>query len=164
MLKPNVQDALNNQLNAELASSYLYLSMAAHFETRNLHGMAQWMYAQAREEWNHAMRIFKHIVDRSGQVVLKAVDAPQAQWDSVLKMFEDAHQHEIHITGRIHGLVKLAVAEGDFATQAFLQWFVTEQVEEEAQVLVIVEKIKMMGDGNIGLVILDAELGKRSAS
>jgi ferritin len=163
MLKSNVQDALNNQVHAEIASSYLYLSMAAHFESRNFHGMAQWMHVQAREEWGHAMKIFQHLVDRGGQVVLQQIEAPKAQWGSVLEVFEDSYRHECQVTGRIHGLVKLATTESDFASLAFLQWFVSEQVEEEAQTQLIVEKLKMMGDGNIGLFILDGELGKRAA-
>ncbi len=161
MLKPKIQDALNSQLNAELSSSYLYLSMAAHFEAKNLRGMARWMHAQAREEWKHAMKIFDFIVDRSGRVSLTAVDTPKADWASVLEVFQDSYKHECKITGLIYGLVKLAEAESDFATHAFLQWFVTEQVEEEAQVEIIVEKLKMVGETPIGLVILDGELGKR---
>jgi ferritin len=162
MLKPNVQDALNAQINAELASSYLYLAMAAHFESRNFRGLAAWMQVQAREEHGHAMKIFAQVLERGGRVTLKAIEAPKAEWASVLEVFEDAYRHECKVTGLIHGLLKLAIAETDFASQAFLQWFVTEQVEEEAQTLAIVEKLKMMGDGNIGLFILDAELGKRA--
>ena len=120
--------------------------MAAFFEAKNLRGMARWMHAQAREEWKHAMKIFEFIVARSGRVSLKAVDAPKAEWGSVLEVFEDAYKHECKVTGLIHGLVKLAEAESDFATQAFLQWFVTEQVEEEAQVEMIVERLKMTGE------------------
>ena len=161
MLKPKLQDALNSQLNAELLSSYLYLSMAAYFEAKNLHGMARWMQAQAREEWKHAMKLFDFIVIRAGRVRLAAVDAPKAEWGSVLEVFQDAYKHECKVTGLIHGLVKLAEAESDFATHAFLQWFVTEQVEEEAQVEVIVERMKMAGETPIGLIILDGELGKR---
>jgi ferritin len=163
MLKPNVQDALNSQLNAELASSYLYLSMAAHFESRNLRGMAAWMKTQAREEWVHGMKIFDFIVERGGRVSLGAVGAPKADWQSALEIFEDSYKHECKITGLIHGLVKLANSESDFATLAFLQWFVTEQVEEEANVSAITEKLKMMGESNVALFILDGELGKRAA-
>ena len=164
MLKSNVLEALNRQINAEITSSYLYLSMAAHFESRNFRGMAGWMQVQAREEWGHAMKLFGHVVDRGGQVALAQIDAPKAQWGSVLEVFDDARKHECQVTGLIHGLVKLATNESDYATLAFLQWFVNEQVEEEAQTQLIVEKLKMMGDGNIGLFILDAELGKRGAA
>jgi ferritin len=135
--------------------------MAAHFEAKNLHGMARWMQAQAREEWKHAMKIFDFIVIRSGRVRLAAVEAPKAEWGSVLEVFEDAYKHECKVTGLIHGLVKLAEAESDFASHAFLQWFVTEQVEEESQVEVIVERMKLAGETPIGLIIFDAELGKR---
>jgi ferritin len=162
-LKPNLLDALNTQLNAEMASTYLYLSMAAHFESRNFRGMSHWMQTQAREEWSHAMKIFGYINERGGQVTLKQIDAPKSQWGSVLEVFQDSLNHECLVSDRIHGLVRLAISESDFATQSFLQWFINEQVEEEAQTNLIVEKLKMMGDGNIGLFILDGELGKRAA-
>jgi ferritin len=161
MLKSNVQEALNNQLNAELNSSYLYLSMAAWFESRNFRGMAHWMQSQAQEEWKHGMKFYGFVHDRGGRVALKPLDAPKAEWASPLEAFEDAYKHECKITGLIYGLVKQAIAEGDYATQAFLQYFVGEQVEEESQALLIVEKLKMM-EGNVGLMILDAELGKRA--
>jgi ferritin len=164
MLKSNVQDALNGQLHAELASSYLYLSMAAYFESRNLRGMAHWMQIQAQEEWKHAMKFYGFIAERGGRVQLRAVDAPQGEWGSALEAFEGAYKHECKITGLIHGLVKLANSEADFATLAFLQWFVTEQVEEEAQAQFIVEKLKAMGESNVALHILDGELGKRGGS
>jgi ferritin len=163
MLKTNVQDALNAQLNAEFASSYLYLSMAAWFDAKNFHGMAHWMRVQTGEEWKHAMKFYTFINDRGGRVLLKQLDAPKTEWASVLEVFEDAYKHECKITGLIHGLVKCATTESDLATQTFLQWFITEQVEEEAQAQLIVEKLKMMGDGNIGLFILDSELAKRGA-
>jgi ferritin len=161
-LKSKVLDALNQQLNAEAASSYLYFSMAAFFESQNFPGMAKWMHVQGQEEWGHAMKFYRQIVDRGGRVTLKQIDAPQTEWKSVLDAFQDAYAHECEVTGLIHGLVKLAAAESDYATGAFLQWFVNEQVEEEAQVQFIVQRLKMMGDGNIGLVILDGELGKRA--
>jgi ferritin len=161
MLKAKVQDALNSQINAELASSYLYLSMAAYFESRNLRGMAHWMRAQAEEEWKHAMKFYGFIFERGGRVTLQGVDAPKAQWESALEAFEDAYRHECEVTGLIHGLVKLATSESDFATLAFLQWFVSEQVEEEAAAQFIVEKLKTMGESNVALFILDGELGKR---
>ncbi|MGD0896839.1 MAG: ferritin [Thermoguttaceae bacterium] len=162
MLKSNIQDALNDQMNAEMASAYLYLSMAAHFESRSLRGMAHWMKVQAGEEWRHAMKFFQQIVDRGGHVSFLPLGAPKEKWSSVQDAFQDALNHECQVTGRIHGLVKLAASEADFATHAFLQWFVNEQVEEEANAQIIVEKLKMMGDGNVGLLFLDSELGKRA--
>jgi len=163
MLKPNVQEALNNQINGEIASTYLYLSMAAYFESKNFRGLAKWMEVQAREEWGHAMKIFGHINERGGRVTLKQIDAPPSEWKSVLDVFEQTLTHEIKVTEKIHAIVKLATSECDYATLAFLQWFVSEQVEEESQTTSIVEKLKLMGEGNIGLFILDGELGKRAA-
>ncbi len=164
MLKPKIQEALNSQLNAELASSYLYLSMAAFFESKNFRGMAKWMQAQSHEEWNHAAKIYNFIVSRNGRVTLETLDAPQLDWGSVREVFDDAYRHECKVTGLIGGLVKLAAAESDFATGIFLQWFVTEQVEEEAQVEFIVERLKMMGETPVALFMLDKELAKRGAA
>lgn len=163
MLKANVQEALNNQINGEIASTYLYLSMAAYFESKNFRGLAKWMEVQAREEWGHAMKIFGHINERGGRVMLKQIDAPPSEWKSVLDVFEQTLTHELKVTEKIHAIVKLATSECDYATLAFLQWFVSEQVEEESQTTSIVEKLKLMGEGNIGLFILDGELGKRAA-
>jgi ferritin len=164
MLKPAVLEALNKQINAEIASSYLYLSMAAHLESRNFRGMAHWMQVQAREEWGHAMKIYQYVLEVGGQVVLKQIDAPKATWNSVLEVFEDTATHERHVTEMIHALLKLAIQEADFPTQGFLQWFVKEQVEEESQARMIVEKLQMMGEGNIGLFILDRELAARAGA
>jgi ferritin len=164
MLKANIQEALNNQINAEIASTYLYLSMAAYFEAKNFRGLAKWVEVQAREEWGHAMKIFAQVNDRGGRVILKQIDAPPSDWKSVLEVFEQILAHEIKVTEKIHGLLKLAIAESDFATQAFLQWFVTEQVEEEAVATQVVEKLRLSGDSHVGLLILDGELGKRAAA
>jgi ferritin len=163
MLKANVQEALNTQINAEVASAYLYLAMAAYFESKNFHGLGRWMEVQAREEWGHAMKIYHQVNERGGRVVLKQIDAPQSEWKSVPEVFDHTLAHEIKVTEKIHGLVKLATAECDYATLAFLQWFVTEQVEEENQVIEIVEKLKLMGESHVGLFMLDSELGKRAA-
>jgi ferritin len=163
MLKANVQEALNNQINGEIASAYLYLSMAGYFESKNFRGMARWMELQAREEWRHAMKIFGHVNERGGRVILKQIDAPPSDWKSVQEVFEQTLTHELKVTEKIHAIVKLATSECDYATLEFLQWFVHEQVEEEAQTTAIVEKLKLMGDGHIGLFILDGELGKRAA-
>ena len=162
MLKANIQEALNNQINAEVSSAYLYLSMSAYFEAKNFRGLAKWMELQAREEWKHAMKFFAQVNDRGGRVTLKQIDAPQSEWKSVLEVFEHALAHEFKVTEMIHSLVKLAIAECDFATQAFLQWFVTEQVEEELTATLIVEKLRLSGDSHVGLLILDSELGKRA--
>ncbi len=163
MLKANVQEALNNQINAEIASAYLYLSMAAYFESKNFRGLAKWMEVQAREEWVHAMKIFHQVNQRNGRVILKQIDAPQTEWRSVLEVFEQTLSHELKVTEKIHALVKLATSECDYATLAFLQWFVTEQVEEETTATEIVERLKLIGESHVGLMMLDGQLGARAA-
>jgi len=164
MLTPTIQDALNKQLNAEFASSYLYLSMAAWLEAQNLSGMAHWMRLQADEEWEHAMRIFDFVHDRDGRVTLSSIEAPLAEWKSVLDVFEASLAHERQITQQINELVDLALQEKDHAANAFLQWFVSEQVEEEATVKSIVDKLKLAGDSGVALFMLDTELGRRTES
>lgn len=161
MIKENVQAALNEQLNSELYASYYYLSMSAYFHASNLTGFASWMRAQAQEELMHAMKIYDFINDREGEVVLTTVAAPNQQWDDSLAAFEDAYQHEKAVTAQIYDLVDLSVKERDHATNTFLQWFVTEQVEEEATASDIVNKLKLVGNDGNGLFILDRDLGAR---
>jgi ferritin len=157
-----MQDALNRQINAELFSSYLYLSMAAHFEAKDLKGMANWMRIQSGEENGHAMRIFDFINDRSGRVSLTSIEAPKAEWNSPLDAFEDASKHETKITGMINDLMNTAAAEKDGAAHDFLEWFCREQVEEEAAAQLIVSQLKLVGDG-VGVYLFDRELGQRKA-
>jgi len=164
VFKAKIQDAFNKQINAELFSAYLYLSMSAYFESENLAGMANWMRVQAQEELGHAMKFFDFINERDGRVILAQVDAPKTQWDSPLDAFGDAYRHEQKITGLIHELVDLSLSEKDHAANTFLQWFVTEQVEEEASVLTIVDKLKMVGDNSVAVFMLDGELGQRTFS
>ncbi len=163
MLSPKVQDAFNKQINAELYSSYLYLSMAACFESKDLKGMAHWMNIQANEEKAHAMRFFDFINDRSGRVTLTQIEAPKTEWKSPLEAFEDAYKHEIKITGMINELFTLVAIEKDGASHDFLEWFCREQVEEEANAQLIVAQLKLVGDAGVGLYLLDQELGKRTA-
>jgi len=163
MLKQKMQDALNQQCNAEFFSSYLYLSMSAYFEGQSLPGMAQWMRFQAQEELIHAMKFFSFINERNGQVTLTQIDPPKTQWDSPLDVFQDASAHEQKVTGLINDLVDLAIAEKDRATEAFLQWFVNEQVEEEATVTTIVDQLKLVGDHGVAKFMLDGQLGQRAA-
>lgn len=160
MLSKAMEKALNDQLNAELYSGYLYLSMSAHFEAVNLPGFAHWMRVQAREEQGHAMRFYGHIVDRLGRVRLQAVARPPEEWDSPLAAFEAALEHERLVTGKIDELVKRGYKEADNATVAFLQWFVTEQVEEEAQADKVVQQLKRVGDAAAPLLMLDAVMAK----
>jgi ferritin len=163
MLSPKLQDAFNKQINAELYSSYLYLSMAAYFESKDLKGMAHWMDIQASEEKAHAMRIFNWVNDRSGRVTLTQIEAPKTEWKSPLEAFEDAYKHEIKITGMINELFTLVAIEKDGAGHDFLEWFCREQVEEEANAQLIVAQLKLVGDNGLGLYLLDQELGKRTA-
>jgi ferritin len=161
MLSDKMLTALNNQINAEVYSSYLYLSMAAYFQDLNLNGFAQWMKVQALEELTHAMKFYSFINDRSGRVQLQLVGGPPLQWASPLAVFQDAYAHEQKVTGMINHLVDLAIKEKDYATNTFLQWFVTEQVEEEASANEVVQRLKLMGDAQGGLFMINQELGQR---
>jgi ferritin len=162
MLSPRLQDAFNRQINAELFSSFLYLSMAAYFEDKDLKGMANWMRIQAGEENAHAMRIYDFINDRSGRVTLTAIEAPKTAWSSPLEAFEDAYKHEQKITGMINDLMNLAGAEKDGAAHDFLEWFCREQVEEEHAADLNVAQVKRVGDG-VGIYLYDQELAQRKA-
>lgn len=161
MLNEKMEKALNQQINEELYSSYLYLAMAAWFESENLPGCAAWMQAQAREENEHAMRFFRFINERRGRVTLGAIKEPLKKWKSPLVAFEAALKHEEYITGRINDLVNLAAELKDHATGAMLQWFVNEQVEEEASVDGIIQKLKMAEKSPGALLMLDHVLGER---
>ena len=161
MINEKMQEALNKQINAEIYSSYLYLSMAASFESVSLPGFANWMRCQAQEELVHAIKIYDFINERGGRVTLKSIEAPPVEWDSPLAAFEAAYEHEQKVTGLINDLVDLAQAEHDHASDNFLQWFVAEQVEEEDSANTIVEKIKLVGEAQGGLFMLDQELGQR---
>jgi ferritin len=161
MIDAKIQDAFNEQINAELFSSYLYLSMSAYFESVNLSGMANWMRVQVQEENAHAMKFYNYIHERGGKVELAAIEGPQIEWSSPLDAFEAAYKHECHISSRINDLVDLSINQKDHASNAFLQWFVTEQVEEEASAMEIVDKLKLMGEHKGALFMLDKELGQR---
>jgi ferritin len=161
MLGKAVQDAMNEQIKNELYSAYQYLSMAAYCESVNLPGFAHWMRAQSREEIEHAMKFYDFILDRSGRVVLQAIDRPVVEFGSPLEVFEQVLEHEQKVTAMINELYGLAVRENDYASQTFLQWFVTEQVEEEKNAGDVVETLKMVGDTSEALFLLDRELGQR---
>lgn len=160
-LNEKMQKALNDQINAELYASYLYLSMSAYFEDIDLPGFAAWMEAQSQEETGHVMRIYKFIIERNGRVILQAIDAPPSEWASPLAAFEAAYGHEVKVTGMINKLVDTAIQEGDHASKSFLDWFVNEQVEEEASVDEVVQKLKLIGDFSYGLLMLGNELAQR---
>jgi len=161
MISKKIEKALNKQINAELYSAYLYLSMVAYFESVNLPGFANWMKIQTQEELMHAMKIYDFVNERGGRVVLKAIEAPPTEWDSPLDAFEATYKHEQKVTGLINNLVNLAIEEKDHATNSFLQWFVNEQVEEESSVDKTVQKLKMVEKAPGGLFMIDSELGQR---
>jgi ferritin len=163
LLGKAVEDAMNEQIKNELFSAYQYLSMAAYCESENLPGFAQWMRAQAREETAHAMKFYDFILDRNGRVFLRGIDEPVVAFGSPLEVFERALEHEKRVTTMINDLYGLAVRENDYASQTFLQWFITEQVEEEKNAGDVVETLKMVGDKSEALFLLDRELGQRRA-
>ncbi len=161
MISTVMQDTINEQINKELFSSYLYLSMAAFFEEKGLPGFAKWMHIQSDEEREHAMKFYEHLVDRSGRVLLKAIDAPGTTWNSNLEVFEEAQAHEAKVTKMIYDLYELALKEKDFPAQVLLQWFITEQVEEEKNAADIVQQLKLIEAHSTAVLVLDHELGKR---
>jgi ferritin len=161
-INEELQAALNDQINAEYYSSYLYLSMSAYFESQDLPGFANWMRVQSKEEDFHVQKFFDYIIERGGRVILEAIDKPQKDWKNPLEVFEAALAHEQHITSRIGDLVELAVEHRDRATQSFLQWFVDEQVEEEASAEQVVKSIKLGGGQPVAMLMLDRELAGRT--
>ncbi len=161
MLGKEIQDAMNEQMKNEFYAAYQYLSMAAYCESENLPGFAHWMRTQAQEETEHAMKFYDFILDRNGRIVLGAIDRPVVEFGSPLEVFERALEHEQKVTAMINELYGLAVTENDYASQTFLQWFVTEQVEEEKNAGDVVETLKMIGDRSEALFLLDRELGRR---
>jgi len=163
MLNQKVQDAINNQINEELFSSYLYHSMSNYFESKNLKGMSQWMKFQAQEERIHATKFIDFVNEAGGRVLLTEIGAPQTDWESPLSVFEDALGHERKITGMINELVDIALAERNHAANNLFQWFVNEQIEEESNADEIVEKLKLVGDNGVALFMVDKELGARPA-
>lgn len=160
-MNEKIRIALNEQINAELYSSYLYLSMASYFKRLNLDGFTRWMEVQTMEELTHAMKFFNFINERGGKVDLSPIDGPPTSWDSPLSAVEAVYKHEVKVTGLIYNLVNLATEEKDHATNNFLQWFITEQVEEETSAESIVEKLKLIGGEGGGLYLLDQELAQR---
>lgn len=163
MINKAMQDAINEQINKELFSSYLYLSMVAWFEDRNLPGFAHWMRLQEAEEREHAMKLYEHILERGGRVELKAIAVPKAEWASPLQAFEEAAAHEAFISGSINSLYEAAVAEKDYPAQIMLQWFIAEQVEEEKNAAEIVSWLKMVEAREGAVMQVDHRLGKRGA-
>ncbi len=161
MLSKKMEAALNEQVNKEIYSAYLYLSMSAHSTHIGLKGFANWFMVQYQEEMVHAMKFYTYINDQGGQVRLMAIDAPAIVWESPLDMFEKTLQHEQFVTKRINNLVDLAIKEKDHATNIALQWFITEQIEEESNDNDIIAKLKLVGNKGDALLMLDRELAAR---
>ena len=162
MLSKKMQDLMNEQIQAEFYSAQLYLSMSVYSEAENFKGFAHWLKLQYKEETSHGMKFLGHILERGGEVDLRAIEAPPAKFGSMLKLFEEVLAHELKVTALINNLYELALKEKDYASQIFLQWFITEQVEEEANASEIVAQLKMIGDKSVGgLFQLDHALGHR---
>ena len=163
MISDKMVKAINEQIKNELFSGYLYLSMAAWFEDQNLPGMAKWMYAQAAEEQEHAMKFFHYLVERGARVELEAIDKPQVDFVSALNVFEMSLEHEQKVTAMINNLYEIALGEKDYPTQVLLQWYIEEQVEEEDNVGTAVEMLKMSEGKAWQLLMLDGKFGERAA-
>lgn len=161
MLSKKMQDALNEQINHELYSAYLYLSMAAYFAGKSLMGFHNWMKVQSKEEVEHAVKIFDFIYDRGGKVTLRAITQPEIDFKSTSEVLQKTLEHEKKVSGLIHKLYELALQENDYPSQVMLQWFVEEQVEEEKSVSQIIEELKLVGDSGPGLFTLDRQLAER---
>ena len=161
MIAKAMQDAVNEQINKELYSSYLYLSMAAYSEGANLPGFARWMHVQADEERQHGMKLFQHLMDRGGKVQLKAIAAPRTEWKTSLEAFQQVQEHEAAVTASIYALYELALKEKDYPAQVMLQWFIDEQVEEEKNASEIVHQLELIEAKGTAVLMLDHQLGKR---
>ncbi len=161
MLNSKIEKAINNQINAEIYSSYLYVSMGMYFESADMSGAAKWMNAQAQEELVHAEKFMNYVNERSGRVILEAIEKPPVEWESGLATFEAALDHERKVSSLINELVALARSENDYMTDNFLQWFVGEQVEEEASAGEVVRKMRLVGESGGGRFMIDKELGLR---
>lgn len=161
MLNEKMEKALNEQINAELFSAYLYYSMAAYFDSKSLTGFSHWMRSQALEEMAHAAKFVDFVSNRGGRVRLGAIEAPTVEWESPAAVFNDTYAHECHVTGLINKLMDLALSQSDHATVQFLQWFVAEQVEEEATADEVVQKLKLVDKTEGGIFMLDQEMARR---
>jgi ferritin len=161
MISNAMQTAINEQINKELYSSYLYLSMAAYFENKNLPGFAKWMHVQADEEHEHGMKFFQHLVDRGGKVELKAIAGPETEWKTNLEVFKQVQEHEAMVTASINALYELALKEKDYPAQVMLQWFINEQVEEEKNAADNVQQLELIDAKGTAILMLDHQLGKR---
>ena len=163
MISKTMQDAINAQINKEMYSSYLYLSMAAYFESTGLSGAAKWMYVQSGEETEHAMKLFAHLIDRSGKVELGAIAMPEGEWAGPMAAFKAVYEHEQFVTKSIYALYEVALAEKDYAAQILLQWFINEQVEEEKNAVQVIDSMNRIEAHETAILQLDHQLGKRGS-
>lgn len=161
MLDKEMEEAINKQLNAEFYSAYLYLSMGAYFEAKDLSGFANWMRVQAQEERDHAMKFYDYLVTRGARVTLTEITAPPTEWESAIAVFDHVYRHEQMVTGLINKLVDLAISLSDHATNNFLQWYVAEQVEEEESASTVLQKVKLSEEDSRALFMIDQELATR---
>lgn len=162
MINTKVEKAINKQINAEMWSGYLYLSMSSYFHSISLPGFANWMWIQAREEMSHAMRLYQHVIERGGRVKLEAIDKVPTDWKSPKHVFEETYKHEQKVTKMIEDLVDLAEKEKDRAAYSMLQWFIDEQVEEEDSADEMLQKLKLIGRNGNGIFMIDKELAQRT--
>lgn len=161
MLSKKLEEALNEQINAEFWSAYLYLSMAADMSDKGFSGVSNWFNVQFKEEQDHAIKLFNYVLARGGKVTLKPIKEVETSWKNPLKVFEHTIEHERKVTSLINELYHLATEEKDYATQSMLKWFIDEQVEEEENVRDIIDKLKLIGDNGYGLYQFDKELAAR---
>lgn len=161
MISKVLQDAINEQINKELYSAYLYLSMAGYFESKGLHGFAKWMQVQEGEERGHAMKFYAMLEERGARPVLKAIAMPPASWGSNMEVIKEVAKHEAGVSASINALYELALKEKDYPMQFGLQWFITEQVEEEKNAADIIQQLEMIEAHDTALLMLDKQLGKR---
>lgn len=162
MISQKMQDAINTQIQAEMYSAYLYLSMSAYCESKSLKGFANWLNVQYQEETFHATKLMAYLGERGGKVRLATIDAPPCEFGSMVELFEKVQDHEQHVTSLINKLYEVAVAEKDFAAQIFLQWYINEQVEEEASVGEVLDKLAVLGEKTSEILYLDKELATRT--
>jgi len=161
-MNKKIQDAINAQINAEIFSSYLYLSMAAYFDGLGLEGFGNWMKIQAQEELTHAMKFYRYVYERGGSVELEAIEKPKTKFDSPLAVMKEVLEHEQKVTGLINDLYTLATDEKDYAFQSMLKWFIDEQVEEESNAQQLIDQLELAGEKGPGIYMLDKELAGRT--
>jgi ferritin len=161
-MNTKLENAINEQMNFEIYSSYLYMAISSYFKNENLNGFANWMAIQAQEELTHTMKFYNYLHEREGKVIFEAIAKPPVSWESPLKAFEAAYEHEKIVTSRISDLMDLAIQVKDHATHTALQWYITEQVEEEASVLNIIRQLRLIKNAPNGMFMLDRELAQRT--